>query len=387
MSTEYSHFSNLAFDRLFARGPDGAETLLINSSGVFVGLTVTSTLSLSKVLLGDGTVLLPSASFISDTNTGIYRVSSDRLGIATGGSAALIVTESQVAVRAGSATTPGYSIIGDGNTGIYGIAADRLGIAAGGAFVFGIDGGGQITALDGTAGAPTFSYLNDVDSGLYRVGANQIGIAAGGVNIATATTAALLVAKNLTVTGSASASNLSGTNTGDNVNASTSTAGILSTGTQSVAGIKTFATQLIGKGTATNDSASAGYIGEYIESIVSTATNYTVSTGVYQNITSISLTAGDWDIYGQMDIGPNGATLAGNMLCAISANSGSTTTDHVTGDNVLSVNGTASTSNFGQTVSWRRTISGTTTYYLKVSLAYSAGTPRFRGKIYARRRR
>lgn len=340
MSTEYSHFSNLAFDRLFARGPEGNETLIINSSGIFVGIAISGSLSLTSINVGVGSAASPSYSFSSDTDTGIYRVGSNFIGL-----------------------------------------------AAGGAFVFGANGFGQLVNLDGTVGVPTYTFLNDTDSGLYRIGANQIGIAAGGANIASITTAALLVAKNLTVTGSASASNLSGTNTGDNVNASTSTAGILSTGTQSVAGIKTFATQLIGKGTATNDSASAGYIGEYIESIVSTATNYTVSTGVYQNITSISLTAGDWDIYGQMDIGPNGATLAGNMLCAISANSGSTTTDHVTGDNVLSVNGTASTSNFGQTVSWRRTISGTTTYYLKVSLAYSAGTPRFRGKIYARRRR
>ena len=45
-------------------------------------------------------------------------------------------------------------------------------------------------------------------------------------------------------------------------------------------------------GTATNDSAAAGYVGEYKESIFA-STNMLVTT---TNLTSISLTAGDWDV-------------------------------------------------------------------------------------------
>ena len=50
--------------------------------------------------------------------------------------------------------------------------------------------------------------------------------------------------------------------------------------------------QLIGNGTTTNDSASAGQVGE---TIVSTASGISLTTAA-SNGTSISLTAGDWDV-------------------------------------------------------------------------------------------
>jgi len=56
----------------------------------------------------------------------------------------------------------------------------------------------------------------------------------------------------------------------------------------------TSTTQLIGTGTTTNNDASAGYVGEFIDSA---ATNVTVATTA-TNLTSISLTAGDWDVSG-----------------------------------------------------------------------------------------
>jgi len=50
MSTDYSHFSNLAFDRLFARGPAGQEIQIINSSGTFVGpISDTGTISVTHI--------------------------------------------------------------------------------------------------------------------------------------------------------------------------------------------------------------------------------------------------------------------------------------------------------------------------------------------------
>lgn len=52
--------------------------------------------------------------------------------------------------------------------------------------------------------------------------------------------------------------------------------------------------------TATNDSASAGNVGEYIESIILAASRVTLTSGTPADITSISLTAGDWDVSGLM---------------------------------------------------------------------------------------
>lgn len=50
------------------------------------------------------------------------------------------------------------------------------------------------------------------------------------------------------------------------------------------------------QGTNTNDSASAGDKGEYISSDVPSGSFALLTTGVAANVTSISLTAGDWDV-------------------------------------------------------------------------------------------
>jgi hypothetical protein len=49
-------------------------------------------------------------------------------------------------------------------------------------------------------------------------------------------------------------------------------------------------------GTATNDNAAAGYVGEYIEATNSSGTS--VTTNVATNLATLSLTAGDWDVDG-----------------------------------------------------------------------------------------
>lgn len=49
-------------------------------------------------------------------------------------------------------------------------------------------------------------------------------------------------------------------------------------------------------GTTTNNNATAGNIGEYVESIVAAGSAVSISTSTAANITSISLTAGDWNV-------------------------------------------------------------------------------------------
>jgi hypothetical protein len=78
--------------------------------------------------------------------------------------------------------------------------------------------------------------------------------------------------------------------------AASGASGTVSATTQTFTGAKTFETQLIGKGTATNDSAAAGYIGEFISANGTVTTGNTQGTAI--NLASISLTAGDWDVEG-----------------------------------------------------------------------------------------
>lgn len=49
-------------------------------------------------------------------------------------------------------------------------------------------------------------------------------------------------------------------------------------------------------GTTTNDNAASGEVGEYVESVVLQASAVSLTTGVQTNVTSIPLTAGDWDV-------------------------------------------------------------------------------------------
>jgi hypothetical protein len=135
------------------------------------------------------------------------------------------------------------------------------------------------------------------------------------------------------------------------------------------------------RGTKTNDSAAAGYIGEYVESITSLANINT--TNVWQDITSISLTAGDWDVQGQIIQQGGGVS---QLQAAVSLYSGNTTTDHVYASNVLRQVGAGGAYDSSITINrYRVSINTTTTVYLKGLGNFASGTPQIAGKISARR--
>ena len=61
----------------------------------------------------------------------------------------------------------------------------------------------------------------------------------------------------------------------------------------------TFSTTTGIVGTTTNNNAAAGSVGEFVSSIVLGAAAVSLTTNVSANITSlVSLSAGDWDIWG-----------------------------------------------------------------------------------------
>lgn len=227
----------------------GTGISVTNGNGVDGNITIAATGSSSA--LGDGTALLPSMAFASDSNTGIYRIASDNLGVAAGGSKILDVDSGGLDVTGtinatsdissltnmsaanlstvgtvtastnlktgdGAVATPAMTFASDTNTGLYRIGADNLGIAANGAKVVdvattgvsvtgtltstgaltggsvttagnlsaaNVSSSGQILSANGTVGAPSHSFTNDPDSGMYRIGADNIGLNVGGANI------------------------------------------------------------------------------------------------------------------------------------------------------------------------------------------------------------
>jgi len=179
--------------------------------------------------------------------------------------------------------------------------------------------------------------------------------------------------------------NLSLQSNGTTILALTS-AGAAVTGTLSATGLIS-PSQTVGiVGTTTNNSAQAGSIGEFISSVVSgVSSGYTTGTTV--NVTSISLTAGDWDVWGLVFFNP---TASSTM---VSIRNSVTTTSATLGaeDASCQMNGPVGDPAVATTVltpTVRFLLSATTTVYLVGATSFSsAGTYGANGTIRARRRR
>ena len=139
-------------------------------------------------------------------------------------------------------------------------------------------------------------------------------------------------------------------------------------------------------GVTDGSNAAAGKVGEYVSAsrVVGSATALTTATP--KTVTSISLTAGDWDVTAIGAI--TGASTGTEFDVAISANDNSMT-GTVLGDSraqtpTVSLAGADATLMIPQ---FRVNISTTTTYYLIVQETFTLGSPAAYGRISARRRR
>ena len=139
-------------------------------------------------------------------------------------------------------------------------------------------------------------------------------------------------------------------------------------------------------GTTAADNAGAGKVGEVISSAILLASAVTVTTAsVQQNLTSITLSAGDWDVVGNILFVPAATT---------------TTTAAIGGISIVSNNlpdqslwteifeATLANEPCGFTVpSQRINVSGSTIVYLVGDVAFASSTMKMCGSIYARRAR
>lgn len=139
------------------------------------------------------------------------------------------------------------------------------------------------------------------------------------------------------------------------------------------------------KGTGTNNSAAAGYVGELISSIVSSASPVSLSTGTSKTVTSISLTAGDWDVYGMIGTTSGAGTLTTVLVGSISSINNTRETDV---NETVNYTVSSASSTPGLTTPYvRLSLSTTTTYYLIATAVFSVSTLNAFGKIQARRAR
>lgn len=140
------------------------------------------------------------------------------------------------------------------------------------------------------------------------------------------------------------------------------------------------------RGTNTNNSAAAGYIGEYVEATVIVYTAVPAANNQFGDLTSISLTAGDWDVTLVVQLNNNGATATVADI-GISTTTGNSATGMAYGVNLIEMPWQAVAAADASMVipSYRMSLNATTTVYAKNLVTYSAGTPRYKCCISARR--
>jgi hypothetical protein len=143
---------------------------------------------------------------------------------------------------------------------------------------------------------------------------------------------------------------------------------------------------IIIQGTNTNDSAAAGDVGEFVSSTVTIGSEIALTTVTAADITSISLTAGDWDVSISCSFDPGASTNVTVLQTSVSTTSATLDAtpgrlgaliypSSVLGTNISVVNVPAA----------RLSLNATTTVYLVARAAFTVSTLAAFGIISARR--
>lgn len=210
---------------------------------------------------------------------------------------------------------------------------------AGGASVFSVGSGGLLT-IPNTGALIGGSTRITTDLGQFTVGASndailtrkaaaswQYGAADAAVAVAQTTRVQSVVA------GTAAANGANWTLIGS-LPTGTGTSGDIifqtgvKTGSGTTQGTPTTALTIKGenagviiKGTNTNDDAASGFVGEIISSTIASGSAVSLTTATTANVTSITLTAGDWDVTGVFAALSNAGTNIAYISTSISTTS------------------------------------------------------------------
>jgi hypothetical protein len=136
-------------------------------------------------------------------------------------------------------------------------------------------------------------------------------------------------------------------------------------------------------GVTNGSNAAAGAVGEFVSSAVTQASAVSTANGAYTTVTSISLTAGDWDVEGMVTTYESAATVTGR-IAGINTTAGTIPDDGWAA--VLYIQTTTASQFNTMIISRKRyNVTATTTVYLIGSVTFSAGSVKLYGNITARR--
>lgn len=144
---------------------------------------------------------------------------------------------------------------------------------------------------------------------------------------------------------------------------------------------------LVFPGTATNDSAAAGNVGEYVSSSVAQGSAVSLTSGIPANVTSISLTAGDWDVTGSIAVVFSVSGAGTDIIGGINTTSAALPTVETNRAQLRGVTINATNPPVLAIAPVRLSLTATTTVYLIGFGVFSSGTGGGFGHIAARRMR
>lgn len=171
-----------------------ANTINFSTGGVArASLDATSLYLTVPALHPDGSAAAPSISFTSDSTAGIYHPAANTIGIVTAGaerwrfagSGDFVPIDSAriIFINDGTAGAPSLAFNLDTDTGIYRDTTNSLVIAAGGSKTMVFNNTPQLlSAGNGTTGNPIYSFANRSDTGMYYLAgvAGEVGFSTGG---------------------------------------------------------------------------------------------------------------------------------------------------------------------------------------------------------------
>ena len=204
---------------LVAGGSAGAQLELSTSNlELRIATVIKWAFNANQCLSPDGTEGAPAISFAVDTDTGIYRSTTNVMQLVAAGEARVqidgnfsvkndagsgvfqVVPASDYVTMVGSTLrltdglvgTPAVTFASDLNTGMYKLATDQIGFSCGGNFAGGFALSGGVATLnlpDGTLARPAVSFNSDGNLGIYRSANDTMNMVAAGSDLAAWTNA------------------------------------------------------------------------------------------------------------------------------------------------------------------------------------------------------
>ena len=183
-----------------------------------------------------------------------------------------------------------------------------------------------------------------------------------------------------------------GAGAGTNINI---TAGVIDCNASGAGGCTIKPNTLFGiTGTATNDSANAGAVGEFLTTTVATASAVSLTTATPADVMTLSVTPGDWDISFQIRHKPGATTSVTVLSCSLSPTLNTMNTQpggSGIGTDPMVIFSTAANvivGEFTQTsLPIRVSLAATTTLHVVCNDTFTVSTMAAYGTVSARRRR